>query len=44
MIGYFTKFGDGAADMLPIGGLFKSQVRLLGKKLGLSESDYQSAK
>src|SRR3989304_9960500 len=22
MIGYFTKFGDGAADMLPIGGLF----------------------
>lgn len=37
MIGYFTKFGDGAADMLPIGGLFKTQVRMLGKKLGLSE-------
>ncbi|HEX6378169.1 MAG TPA: NAD(+) synthase, partial [Nitrososphaeraceae archaeon] len=30
MIGYFTKFGDGAADMLPIGGLFKTQVRMLG--------------
>jgi NAD+ synthase len=37
MIGYFTKFGDGAADMLPIGGLFKTQVRMLGQKLGLSE-------
>lgn len=37
MIGYFTKFGDGAADMLPIGGLFKTQVRMLGKKLGLSQ-------
>lgn len=37
MIGYFTKFGDGAADMLPIGGLYKTQVRMLGKKLGVSE-------
>ncbi len=37
MIGYFTKFGDGAADMLPIGGLFKTQVRMLGNKLGLPE-------
>ncbi|HXV87714.1 MAG TPA: NAD+ synthase [Nitrososphaeraceae archaeon] len=37
MIGYFTKFGDGGADILPLGGLFKSQVKILGKKLGLSE-------
>ena len=37
MIGYFTKFGDGGADILPLGGLYKSQVKLLGKKLGLSE-------
>ncbi|HEY7227138.1 MAG TPA: NAD+ synthase [Nitrososphaeraceae archaeon] len=37
MIGYFTKFGDGAADILPLGGLYKSQVKLLGKHLGLSE-------
>lgn len=35
MIGYFTKFGDGGADLLPIGGLYKSQVKLLGKELGL---------
>jgi NAD+ synthase len=37
MIGYFTKFGDGGADILPLGGLYKSQVKLLGKKLGLNE-------
>lgn len=36
MIGYFTKYGDGAADILPIGELYKTQVRLLGNKLGLS--------
>lgn len=36
MIGYFTKFGDGGADILPLGGLYKSQVKILGKKLGLS--------
>ncbi|MEW6222379.1 MAG: NAD+ synthase [Candidatus Hadarchaeota archaeon] len=33
--GYFTKFGDGAGDMLPIGGLYKTQVRQLAKHLGL---------
>jgi len=37
MIGYFTKFGDGGADILPLGGLYKSQVKILGKKLGLSK-------
>ena len=37
MIGYFTKYGDGAADILPIGELFKTQVRILGSILGLSD-------
>jgi NAD+ synthase len=37
MIGYFTKFGDGGADILPLGGLYKSQVKILGKILGLSD-------
>lgn len=37
MIGYFTKFGDGGADFLPIGGLYKSQVKSLGKELGLPD-------
>jgi NAD+ synthase len=35
MTGYFTKYGDGAADILPIGGLFKKQVKFLAKELGL---------
>ncbi|MDC0170672.1 NAD+ synthase [Candidatus Nitrosopelagicus sp.] len=36
-IGYFTKFGDGAADVLPIVSLYKTQVRELAKNLGIDE-------
>jgi NAD+ synthase len=32
-IGYFTKFGDGAADILPIADLYKTQVRALARHL-----------
>lgn len=35
LIGYFTKYGDGAADFLPLGCLYKTQVRELGKRLGV---------
>lgn len=35
LIGYFTKFGDGAVDILPIGDLYKTQVRMLAKYLDL---------
>ena len=35
MLGYFTKFGDGGADILPIGGLLKTQVRELARELGI---------
>ncbi len=35
LIGYFTKWGDGAADFLPIGDLYKTQVRWLAKHLEL---------
>ena len=35
LIGYFTKYGDGGADFLPIGHLYKTQVRELAKHLGL---------
>jgi NAD+ synthase len=35
LIGYFTKWGDGAADLYPIIGLYKTQVREFGKYLGL---------
>ncbi|MHB1131958.1 MAG: NAD(+) synthase [Chloroflexota bacterium] len=34
-VGYFTKFGDGAADILPIAGLVKQQVRELARHLGV---------
>lgn len=37
MIGYFTKFGDGAADILPIAGLYKTQVKELGRYLKVPE-------
>ncbi|MCI4372692.1 MAG: NAD+ synthase [Thermoplasmata archaeon] len=33
--GYFTKYGDGGADLLPIGDLYKTQVRSLAEQLGL---------
>ncbi|MBN2831621.1 MAG: NAD+ synthase [Candidatus Omnitrophica bacterium] len=36
-VGYFTKFGDGGADILPIAGLFKKQVRALAKELKIPE-------
>ncbi|HKB13180.1 MAG TPA: NAD(+) synthase [Vicinamibacterales bacterium] len=32
-IGYFTKYGDGGADLLPIGHLVKSDVRALAREL-----------
>lgn len=35
LLGYFTKYGDGAADLLPIGDLYKTQVRELAARLGL---------
>ncbi|HET8794111.1 MAG TPA: NAD+ synthase [Nitrososphaeraceae archaeon] len=37
MIGYFTKFGDGAADILPLADLYKTQVRELAKYLNVPE-------
>jgi NAD+ synthase len=36
-LGYFTKFGDGGVDLLPIGGLVKSQVRRLARELGVPQ-------
>ena len=35
LVGFSTKFGDGAADLLPIAHLYKTQVRLLARHLGL---------
>lgn len=35
LIGYFTKYGDGAADILPIASLYKTQIRELARYLGI---------
>lgn len=37
LLGYFTLHGDGACAFNPIGNLYKSQVRLLAKELGISQ-------
>jgi len=37
MLGYFTKHGDGACDILPIGSLFKTEVWEASELLGLPE-------
>ncbi len=34
VMGFFTKFGDGACDLAPLSGLTKGQVRLLAGALG----------
>ncbi|MGR2737747.1 ammonia-dependent NAD(+) synthetase [Billgrantia sp. Q4P2] len=34
LMGFFTKYGDGACDVAPLTGLSKRQVRLLGQHLG----------
>jgi NAD+ synthase len=37
LTGYFTKYGDGGSDILPIGDLYKSQVYRLAEHLNLPE-------
>jgi NAD+ synthase len=34
-IGYFTKYGDGGVDLLPLGSLVKSEVLALARELGV---------
>jgi NAD+ synthase len=38
ILGFFTKYGDGAADILPIADLYKTEVRELAKFLGIPEN------
>lgn len=37
-VGYTTKYGDSACDILPLGDLYKTEVRELAKSLGVPES------
>jgi len=37
LMGYFTKYGDGGVDLLPIGDLYKTEVRELARIIGVPE-------
>ncbi len=39
--GFFVKYGDGAADVMPIGNLYKTQVYQIAKHLGVPDSIIQ---
>lgn len=36
-IGYFSKYGDGASDLMPLAGLYKTQVRELARHILIPE-------
>jgi len=38
MVGYYTKYGDGGTDLLPIAGLYKWQVRELAREIGVPQA------
>ncbi|MDQ3549299.1 MAG: NAD+ synthase [Chloroflexota bacterium] len=38
MAGYYTKYGDGGTDLLPIAGLYKWQVRELARDIGVPQA------
>ena len=42
-IGYFTKYGDGGVDLLPIGNMLKSEVRAAARALGVPDSVIEKA-
>ena len=42
-VGYFTKYGDGGSDFLPLGDLFKSEVCDLAREIGVPPSIIEKA-
>ncbi len=43
LLGYFTKYGDGGVDVLPIADLYKTEVRRLGEVLWDQQADRREA-
>ncbi len=37
LVGYFTKYGDGGVDLLPLGSFYKNQVRDLAREIGVPQ-------
>src|SRR6188508_916535 len=42
-LGYYTKYGDGGCDVLPIGALLKSEVRSLARELSVPRAIIEKA-
>ena len=43
LVGYFTKYGDGAADLEPIGDLYKTEVRELAERMEIPDKIIRKA-
>ncbi|MFP4627689.1 MAG: NAD+ synthase [Halobacteriales archaeon] len=43
LVGYFTKYGDIAVDILPLGNLYKTQVRQVARHIGVPEAVLERA-
>ncbi len=43
LVGYFTKYGDGGADLEPIGDIYKTQVWELARAVGVPEKIVKKA-
>ncbi|HXQ79445.1 MAG TPA: NAD+ synthase [Thermoplasmata archaeon] len=43
LLGYFTKYGDGGVDIVPLGDLYKTDLRSVAKELGVPEAIQQRA-
>jgi NAD+ synthase len=37
LLGYFTKYGDGGADVMPIGDVYKTQIKLMAEHLNIPD-------
>lgn len=43
LVGYFTKYGDGGVDILPIGDLYKTEVREIAEYMGVPKNIIEKA-